>query len=184
MIDYSLIADAIDYYQDNGYKLIDAPWTVSEQALKITTTKEHNIKNNEYLDKYLVGSAEQSFLELIKRNKLRFGKYCAVTPCFRNDEEDELHQKYFMKLELIHYADNWWTLNSNLEMMIHDAQTFFSLFTDVSVVKTNDDRSQESYDIEHNGIELGSYGIRNHENIRWIYGTGLAEPRFSNALKN
>lgn len=184
MIDYSLIADAIEYYQDQGYELIDVPWTVPEHVLKITCKENHMFENNKYLNNYLVGSAEQSFLDLIKRNKLRFGKYCAVTPCFRNDEEDELHQKYFMKLELIHYANNWWTLNTNLEMMIHDAQTFFSLFTDVTVVKTSDERSQESYDIEHNGIELGSYGIRQHENIRWIYGTGIAEPRFSYALKN
>ena len=64
-----------------------------------------------------------------------------------------------------------------------DAQQFFSLHVPVDLVKTDDERSDESYDIESNGIELGSYGIRQHENITWVYGTGLAEPRLSIAIK-
>ncbi len=184
MIDYSLIADAIEYYQDQGYELIDVPWTVPKQVLKITCKEDHMFEDNKYLDNYLVGSAEQSFLDLIKRAKLTYGKYCAVTPCFRNDVDDKLHQKYFMKVELIHYLEKFWTLEIDLETMIYDAKTFFSIHLPVNVVETRDKRSYSSYDIEHNGIELGSYGIRMHENIRWIYGTGLAEPRFSYALKN
>ena len=39
---------------------------------------------------------------------------------------------------------------------------------------------KEMYDIEScNGIELGSYGIREFAGFRWIYGTGVAEPRLS-----
>jgi hypothetical protein len=52
----------------------------------------------------------------------------------------------------------------------------------VNVVKTYDSRSDESYDIECNGVELGSYGVRHFENIDWIYGTGLAEPRLSTVM--
>jgi len=37
----------------------------------------------------------------------------------------------------------------------------------------------KSYDIEFNGIELGSYGIRECEYLSWIYATGCAEPRLS-----
>ena len=40
-----------------------------------------------------------------------------------------------------------------------------------------------SGDITADGIELGSYGVRECEFVRWIYGTGLAEPRFSTLLK-
>ena len=39
------------------------------------------------------------------------------------------------------------------------------------------------FDIEHNGYELGSYGIRECEFLKWIYGTGCAEPRTSNLIK-
>lgn len=38
-------------------------------------------------------------------------------------------------------------------------------------------------DIVFRGIELGSYGIREHKYLKWVYGTGLAEPRFSNVLQ-
>lgn len=179
MIDYLLIADAIEYYQDNGYKLIDVPWTVPENVIRITAHQNINLENSKYLDKHLVGSAEQSFLHLIKTGQLKAGKFCAVTPCFRNDDEDELHQKYFMKLELIHIVSEWWKWSNSLETMIHDAKDFFSLHVPAIVTKTGDDRSDESYDIESNGTELGSYGIRHHENMHWVYGTGLAEPRLS-----
>jgi seryl-tRNA synthetase len=182
VINYSLIADALEYYQDQGYKLIDVPWTVPANVMKITCNEGHKFEDNKYLDKYLVGSAEQSFLYLIKSGQLPYGKYCAVTPCFRNDEEDELHQKYFMKVELIAYVKEWWKLPNRLGTMMADAQQFFSLHVPVDLVKTDDERSDESFDIEANRIELGSYGIRHHENISWVYGTGLAEPRLSIAM--
>ena len=39
------------------------------------------------------------------------------------------------------------------------------------------------YDIEIKGHELGSYGIRECEFLKWIYGTGCAEPRLSSLIK-
>jgi len=33
----------------------------------------------------------------------------------------------------------------------------------------------------NSNIELGSYGIGSYENYKWVYGTGLAEPRLSQA---
>ena len=32
-------------------------------------------------------------------------------------------------------------------------------------------------------FELGSYGFRKHQDLSWIFGTGLAEPRFSHVLE-
>ena len=43
--------------------------------------------------------------------------------------------------------------------------------------------SDLSYDLIYDNIELGSYGIRTYKNLKWIYATGIAEPRFSNTLK-
>jgi hypothetical protein len=37
-------------------------------------------------------------------------------------------------------------------------------------------------DINFNGIEVGSYGIREFEGFKWVYGTGAAEPRLSQAI--
>lgn len=39
--------------------------------------------------------------------------------------------------------------------------------------------SLESFDLMYQNIELGSYGIRKVEEFSFIYGTGLALPRFS-----
>jgi hypothetical protein len=41
-----------------------------------------------------------------------------------------------------------------------------------------------SYDIMLDGIEIGSYGHRTCLFCNWIYGTGLAEPRFSRINRN
>jgi len=183
MIDYLKIANAIEFYRHNGYTLLDVPWTVPKGVMAVTTPDRVNLDNCRYLDKYLIGSAEQSFIEMIENNQLPFDKCCAITPCFRDDEEDKYHQKYFMKLELIHYqhpvnrSDE--RMEVNLYMMICDASQFFGSYLPVVVKKTDDPNSVISYDIEHAGIELGSYGIREHEGNSWIYGTGLAEPRLS-----
>jgi hypothetical protein len=41
----------------------------------------------------------------------------------------------------------------------------------------------QGLDIELGGIELGSYGYRSYGRLHWIYGTGFAEPRFSQAVR-
>ena len=40
----------------------------------------------------------------------------------------------------------------------------------------------ESVDLELNRIEIGSYGVRRTPECAWVYATGLAEPRFTQAL--
>jgi hypothetical protein len=40
-----------------------------------------------------------------------------------------------------------------------------------------------SFDLICKGIELGSYGIRKYNNHKWIYATGVAEPRLSQVCK-
>jgi len=46
--------------------------------------------------------------------------------------------------------------------------------------------TKDGYDLEYDGIEIGSYGIRSCEYLKWIYGTGIAEPRLTmiNNIKN
>lgn len=40
MIDYKLISDSIDYYENNDFKRIESPWTVSEYVNNITKLSE------------------------------------------------------------------------------------------------------------------------------------------------
>ncbi len=46
-------------------------------------------------------------------------------------------------------------------------------FTEVEIVATD-----EGWDLEVNGIEVGSYGFRQSGGRRWACATGLALPRF------
>jgi hypothetical protein len=52
--------------------------------------------------------------------------------------------------------------------------SYNDLNNEIKIVKTN-----IGYDLELNNIELGSYGVRKYGQLHWVYGTGLAEPRFS-----
>ncbi len=117
-----------------------------------------------------------STLKPIKENKLPNGKYCGLTPCFRDEKIlDNLHQQYFMKVELI----NTINVNKNsLTEMINFAKNFFNNYLKTEVIQID----ENSFDIFGNGIELGSYGIRKYNNTKYIYGTGCAEPRLSSAI--
>ncbi len=177
-IDYLVLAQALSFYEAHGFSYIEVPWAVSEAA--INETLPPGKKPDIFLNgKCLVGSAEQSFIEYMLQERT-LGKHCAITPCFRDDVEDEWHQKYFMKLELYQFIQKGTDakiVERHLERMIAVAKEFFSRYIPVRTQKTND-----GIDIvcAHSGIELGSYGIRYlKDGDGWIYGTGVAEPRFS-----
>lgn len=177
MIDYKILADSIAYYEKLGYKRIEAPWTVSEKADNITRPVDRIPFQLKHNDKCLVASGEQSFLYLMIKGFLPKGKYQTVTPCFRFEPFDPYHSKYFMKNELIITDDV--SLDSMMTLL-ENAMEFYQPYfkTNIKMVQTN-----EGYDIEVGGHELGSYGIRQHEYLKWVFGTGCAEPRMSNLIK-
>lgn len=167
---------SLDWYTQHGFTYLEVPWVVPSHITKITFdgTTENSIKSGD-----LVGSSEQSFLYLHALGKLPPGKYCALTPCFRTEPViNETHRPYFMKLELIITDD---VTDDNLKkMIVLCAECFGELSGQYpSFVPT-----PYGYDIELNGIEVGSYGIRTHNDFSWIYGTGIAEPRFSVACNH
>ena len=109
---------------------------------------------------------------------LRPGCYCSAGPCFRDEPTLDKHHRYaFFKLELIHYGDNL----MSARRMAHEADlVMWNLFGEEHVVKCVE--TAEGYDLEVNGIEVGSYGRREHKGHKWIYGTGLALPRATSAF--
>ena len=180
MIDYSILNDSIVYYETAGFKRIESPWTVSEAVSRIT--KPDNKQDSFYLGekkKVLVGSGEQSFLYLYLKGFLPNGMFQTVTPCFREEVFDFTHTKYFMKNELIITDKN--LDKHNVDKIVDNAFKFFSKYfkpNDLTIIKTTD-----GFDINYLEYELGSYGYRSCEFLTWIYGTGVAEPRFSKILK-
>ena len=176
---YNTLHQAKLFYERQGYKYIEAPWLVSKETSGIT--KPEGKRDFPVLDKVLVGSAEQSFLELVSTGALPKGKYVTITPCFRDEEVlDELHQTYFMKAELF---NNIKCDSDELELMINDANLFFKSFgLKTRIIKTD----VGAYDIveDSTGIELGSYGGASHPKLgAWLYGTACAEPRLSQVIE-
>jgi len=178
MINYSNISESIQFYQEKyQYYPINVSWTAGADFINITLPENRKgIKSDLGI---LVGSAEQSILELVRTKSLK-GKYQATTPCFRDDLIDNLHQKYFLKTELF---NNISVTRNSLDEMITAAKTFFEQYLTIRVTQL----VENTYDIVEyfSGIELGSYGIRSHPLVgSWIYGTGCAEPRLSYVIEN
>ncbi len=174
MINYQYIADSIEYYEKKGFSRIESPWTVTEEISAITKPDDRIDFKLEHNGKVLVASGEQSFLYLYLKNFLPKGRFQTVTPCFRFESFDFLHTKYFMKNELI-ITDK--VDSKEVGKLVDNSMNFFNKYLDknyINVIETDD-----GYDINYKEYELGSYGIRECEFLKWAYGTGIAEPRFS-----
>lgn len=176
MIRYDYILAAIEYYRRFGFEYIEAPWVVDREAIESTLPPGREVYQLEE-GEYLVASAEQSFVHLGLTGQLAPGWYMAATPCFRDDVLDALHHRYFFKLELIVLGSAGWTDNGLSAFLANLALEFFQTLPGgeaAEIVET-----AEGYDVQLNGIELGSYGCRLYKDLCWVYGTGIAEPRFS-----
>lgn len=178
MINYERIAKSISFYEERGFTRIESPWTVTEAISNITRPPDSTNWTISEKNKVLVASGEQSFLYLSLKGFLSPGKYQTVTPCFRNDGFDQFHTKYFIKNELINTQN---TSKTELEKMVECAHAFFKneLNETIDIHYLVDG----SIDLECKGIELGSYGVRECSFLKWIYGTGCAEPRMSQIKK-
>lgn len=185
-VNYKRLLESIDYYNDKGYKRINLPWIVDEKYIKLTYKDDNKFIIKD--ERALLGSAEQAFLKEVFENNLE-GRFQCLTPCFRNDKEDNLHFEYFMKNELFIYNEkyNFKAYELILEEMIINAYNFFekqSYLQTLKIVETSE--SLLNYDILLNDIEIGSYLIREIEfegrKIMYVCGTGLAEPRFETAM--
>lgn len=179
LIYWNHIAAAVDYYHAEGYQYIEVPWYACEEAINVTLSVD--VVPLRTQDGLLVGSAEQSFIHLLLNGTPLNGKYVAVTPCFRPDAIDKTHQRYFMKVELFDTCpgglDSPQAITSKIIETARIARSFFH------TLHPGDDchlrGTYDGYDLELNGIEIGSYGYRSYGDWRWIYGTGYADPRFS-----
>jgi hypothetical protein len=191
-IDYRLFDIARAHYDRRGYVPIEVPWMVDSKVSLITTPK----KEYAYATKpsqHLVGSAEQGFLQMALNGTLApEARFQAITPCFRRDVPDESHSRWFMKLELFQWFErplkDRVKVDLDLGYMRDSAWALFKNLTDLKkhhllVCPTTDDIEHPAFDINLNGIEIGSYGIRSYKPITWVYGTGLALPRLTYAMK-
>jgi hypothetical protein len=187
-IDWSLLGRAVEFYKSKGFIYVEAPWAVTQRAVEITCPKPEFTARVEGLGS-LVGSAEQSFLHLQTDHYLPVIRsdqpgYVACSPCFRlGDQDDGWHFPYFMKVELFAPGNSILDLFKFLGFAGECFRELGATADELSTVQTD-----QGIDILINAIEVGSYGMRAHECedgrvVQWTYGTGLALPRFSQALE-
>lgn len=194
-MNYGHIAAALDFYKGRGYTYVnDAPWYVCEEAYYATKPNgasdiSINFENPTFVGRrlnnrgYLVASGEQSFIQMMLDGQPIKRAIC-ITPCFRAERDNDWHRPHFVKAELINAHD---VDMGHLLHMVHDACSFFEGFIrDVRIIEPID--APGTFDIveKDTRVELGSYGIREvtitGKKLRWIYGTGCAEPRLSSVL--
>lgn len=181
-MNYGLIEQAKSFYRNKGFEDIEVPWIVSEEACNITKppngnniyVNNINVYNGNH--KCLVASGEQGFLQLILDRKLDDAKcYQTTTACFRSEPKyNELYNPYFMKTELI-YVDllQKQDMPYMLDRTLRISQDFFRhIGVDIKLHRFGEFEC-DIIDKQFN-IELGSYGIRQYKDFRWVYGTGLA----------
>lgn len=166
-----MLLEAMTHYQTIGYKPLPVPYLVDKDIVDLTMPKGRYSKS--HLDKYYVGSAEQSFYQMIKNGMCPSGSYMMLTPCQRyEDVLDDSHLEIFLKLELV-------STERDYAQICNDVDRFYSFRGFMSeVISIN---FGESFDININGIEVGSFGSRCFESHVINYGTGLALPRISQA---
>lgn len=202
---------ALEFYIREGFSYIEAPWCATPEAIDITLPKgcECTTAFTSTNRLYLVGSAEQSFLEMHLRGRIpQHTKLVTLTPCFRLDDQDPStgHLPYFMKVELGYFFPGH-VFNFSSPAFAYgpartlrsQAQTFLQTLTGVCPqqgerppvrVESTSQGEMQDYpleDLEIDGVEVGSYGIRTYVStsgkvFSWAYGTGLAEPRTSWAI--
>ncbi len=194
LIDYSLLGRVSESYRRLGFVRVESPWWVTKEILDIT--KPPFVETEDYMiganKKCLVASGEQSLLYLINKGQLPPGKYQTITPCFRNEPFDPYHSKYFMKLELMNLLGPEDKYNICLEDMLDTIRDtlFFLIRGHASLDETDQYKydptivpGTKTYDLNvrvgDSIVELGSYGVRHCDFATWVYGTGIAEPRFS-----
>ena len=170
-IHWQFLTDTLAHYQSLGYAYIEEPWLVPSAVIEITAPRLNEVFNT--AEGYLVGSAEQGFLHLMQQGELPAGRYCALTPCFREEApHTNLRRPYFMKVELI-------DTTGSADFQFQENHSWISSLGNQPVTQVE---TASGIDLEVNHIEIGSYGFRRHGGLCWTYGTGLAEPRFSQAL--
>ncbi len=180
-IDWGLLGAAVAFYRSQGYLYVEAPWIEQQAIIEMTrppsctptvvTGPSSNVGE-------LVGSSEQSMIGMTVRKEIGPGWYVACTPCWRDEPVlDRYHQGYFMKVELFR---NMQVGTIAMEDMMETAMVFFRQHVPVELLRKLDvEITPEGYDITLGGVEIGSYGYRSVNGVSWVYGTGLAEPRFS-----
>lgn len=205
VIRWDLVSAALAFYKEAGFQYIEVPWIVSRSAMDATRPEDAEALWLPGKDHGLVGSAEQSFLEMHLRRELPLGRYLvAASPCFRPTDNNPTtcHQPTFFKVELGFFLEEGSSIGGILVLqeVAKALRTLSAKFiakalgVDPQVGPASDFEEKgplwgyQVGDLLVGGAEVGSYGVRRWRMsaprvpLAWAFGTGLAEPRTSWAV--
>jgi hypothetical protein len=184
-IRWDLLSEVISKFEKAlGYQYVEVPWAVPARAIR--STFGGRIQPVLGSDLYAVGSGEQSFVELQLQGKLPPGRYITMTPCFREEmQHSDITRPHFMKAEL--YITEGITEDTPRELATMCMRMYRQMLMNEMrsdgisdrLIELKATKTDEGWDVMLDGVELGSYGMRTYEGVTWVYGTALAEPRFS-----
>lgn len=181
---------AIQCWIKRGLRFVNLPWIVPTQYSAITRPADRADIHTPH--GVFVGSAEQSFVQYWEQGKLPAGApgFIGWTPCLRDEPVlDSLHHFSFIKVELFFElparADAR-DVSHELSWVLTQQEAVFEAIARKAgyehVPLLRERVSADQIDLTLNGIEIGSYGVRALDRGRYIYGTALALPRFTQAL--
>lgn len=183
------LARALRDWQAQGAVYIDVPWVAEARFVQGTRPEWAHGQDITTPHGQLLASGEQAMCAMMAQGQLVPGqRYIGWTPCFRDEEVfDDLHHFYFIKAEIFEPLSASADPQAATLDLVEQAREMFERWAQpikpdavVAVVPMFDDQ----WDIEIDGVEVGSYGVRCVPGTqqRYVYGTALAEPRFSRSL--
>jgi len=183
------MARNLEFWQQKGYCFVSLPW-VADSFYTEATRPAWGIAQPQ-LGRHgdLLASGEQAFLQLAHQLQLPHGKrFIGWTPCFRNEPLfDARHHLYFLKTELFVLV-NPEEASAVVNQLVQGSLAWMQKELELQGADLSQlcavaiPGSDLEWDIELNGVEVGSYGYRTHFGHNYVYGTACAEPRFSYAL--
>lgn len=181
------LSRCLTYWQGLGCKYVALPWLAPSRYTD--ATKPPFVTTADPATPYgnLLASGEQAFLMLADRGALGdVGGFVGWTPCFREEAPfDDTHHFYFTKVEVfVRCAAG--EAPQVLESLVAQAQAWMqqelTLAGNSGAEISTEQVTSDQIDLVLNGLEVGSYGVRQFGGFTYVYGTGCAEPRFTAAL--
>lgn len=177
----------LDEWAAQGVTPVALPWQAPEACIAHTRPDMQGRADPATHEGLLLASGEQAFLWLDDQGELPASPqgYIGWTPCFRHEPRyDGLHHHYFLKAELFIPLNGGDALRA-LERLVDRVDESWQRCAQVEgrpeVDLVREVTGALSQDLVLGDVELGSYGVRERMNGRgpYLYGTALAEPRWS-----
>lgn len=154
-IDYTLIADALDYFQEEGFTRLELPRDVPGKYCM-------NSFPSFYEDRTLIDSGASAFKFLIDSKMVKRGYYVSATPYLKPVQSSKTVSQSGMFLDIFHYGDG------DIELMKKIVKNY--MFAHVKIFE------EGNFFVDANGDKISEFV----KHSKFSHISILQEPHFSN----